>query len=100
MRYRPVQLGAAAALLPPHFHEEISFAESQVGSLGAGPASQRWLEPGGQRLTSLACLSARRACASELNSRSVLAGHPPPTSLPLQKQNFFQQMMHSLNQRR
>ncbi|KAL4428694.1 hypothetical protein ABPG77_009800 [Micractinium sp. CCAP 211/92] len=45
MRYRPVQLGAAAALLPPHFHEEISFAESQ-------------------------------------------------------KQNFFQQMMHSLNQRR
>lgn len=30
-RYRPVHLGAAAALLPPHFHEEISFAESQVG---------------------------------------------------------------------
>lgn len=36
MRYRPVQLGAAAALLPPHFHEEISFAESQVGPLSAG----------------------------------------------------------------
>ncbi|KAL4447633.1 hypothetical protein ABPG75_004852 [Micractinium tetrahymenae] len=45
MRYRPVQLGAAAALLPPHFHDEISFAESQ-------------------------------------------------------KQNFFQQLMHSLHQRR
>lgn len=43
-----------------------------------------------------------RGCSPFLGRRaalmSLLAG--PTRPLPLQKQNFFQQMMHSLNQRR
>lgn len=31
--YRPIAMGAAGALLPPWFHDELKFEESQVGRL-------------------------------------------------------------------
>lgn len=29
--YRPITMGGARALLPPWFHDELKFVESQVG---------------------------------------------------------------------
>ncbi len=97
--YRPIALGAAGALLPEWFHEELKFVESQVGVVGTvlslcalarlavlqpGPAS-RWVMGAGQGCSGAPMLD------QAADAHAVLPG-----PLALQRNNFFIQMMDAL----